>query len=159
MKKHDLETLLRLDSKVNTSVVSYIYECPACKQERRYAYPPLGWGVFCDGKDFRTQKRSDSFLKVWGRKILRKLKLLDVDIKQFGTQQHTSNLAKHYNTDIRDLPFSVRSVTLQEGEMFSYRIMSTIWMLEDENVIERIEGAKYKATPLGSIVLTQLPQN
>ena len=189
--KHDTEALLHLETKVVTSCISYLYECPACKEVRRYAYPPFGWGVFCDGKEFRTHKRKDSIRSKLGRKFLKigavkKIAFFILTLrkkgisetqkeqekkekdgilirfikhffrKQVKTHAHIFNLARHYEEAINVLPFTVDFVILEDGEMFNYEIMSILWALEDDGMVKRIEGARFKATELGNIVLTQV---
>ncbi len=161
--KHDSETLMHADTKVVTRHVSYDYECAHCKKVFRYAYPPFGWGVFCDGKEFRTQKRKDpiafkmlniglplkinDFLQRLIRKIFK---------RQIGTPAHVYNLVEHYGEEIAKLPFGLNYVALEEGDMFTYGIMNTLWKLEDDGIVKRIEGSKYKATDIGSVVLSRV---
>lgn len=154
--KHDVEKILQPDTRIQTSVVSYLYECPVCKSVRRHAYPRYGQGVFCDGHDFRMQKRSDGFVRVLARKILRYLNISLIDIKQIGTKQHVQNLAMHYRDTIIRFEFLNQFFIIEEGEMFSFRDMPLLWALEDDKIVQRIEGARYKMTPLGMNVLSYL---
>lgn len=47
------------NTEVLTSVVSYLYTCPVCMEARRYAIPPDGWNVYCNGLDFRTDTQAE----------------------------------------------------------------------------------------------------
>ncbi len=56
MKEHELTiTEPNLKTELVTSVTSYMYVCPICKEQRRYAIPPKGQEVFCNGLDFGTK--------------------------------------------------------------------------------------------------------
>jgi len=53
--EHELtEATIIPQTKIVTSVISYVYKCSICGEERRYAVPIEGESVFCDGLDFRT---------------------------------------------------------------------------------------------------------
>lgn len=92
MEHESVECILNPSTKLQTSVISYLYTCPSCGEQRRYAYPSSGETVFCDGLDWRT----------------------DIcEIK--SSDAHTFNLSEQYLEVIK--PYLVTLSTLQNREL------------------------------------------
>lgn len=53
---HNLtKCILDTDTRITTSTESYIYECPTCEKQQRFAFPTDGSAVFCNGDDLGTR--------------------------------------------------------------------------------------------------------
>ena len=61
MSSHNLtEAILQSGTLVSSSEDSYIYKCPMCDKENRYAEPIGLVSIFCNGDDFGTKIRIGS---------------------------------------------------------------------------------------------------
>lgn len=74
------ECKIEPNTRQNSSVDSYLYTCTTCKEQRRYAYPELGEGVFCDGLDWRTDVLQDAGGKVHLENLALKFSEQEADV-------------------------------------------------------------------------------
>lgn len=88
------ECKIEPNTRQDSSVDSYLYTCTTCKEQRRYAYPEMGEGVFCDGLDWRTDVLQD-----------------------VGGKVHLENLALKFGEQVADVEFLTYFKDKKQGQM------------------------------------------
>ena len=127
--------ILDENTRIDTSVPSFEYECRVCKERRRYAVPEsVDHEVLCLGKDFSVGK-----------------------IPNFGLDQHYINLSKSLTLDEKYFllyigkyrGFYVKDITTIFPEIPKGNLMK-------ELVSYKYDGAYVEITDLGLKIYTKL---
>lgn len=133
---------------VETSTISYIYKCPICSKENRYAIPADSFAVFCVGTDFTVKKlipiRQEDYIKQFVKDMS------EIDKLNLKEGYHKNSLITYKDPILDD------DGTDETQRIFNASISSLYNKKLIKLIVQTVDYYVYQPTKFGKRIVSEL---